>query len=136
LHLAGQQAAKRAAYAEAISQLEKGLELLETLPGTPERNRQELLIQVALGQVLTPIKGYTAPEVEQAYVRAQVLCHDEEETYEFLQALVGLWVFYTARAELRRARELAEQTPRLAERWGDSAFVQVAQEMLGLLIPA
>src|SRR5262249_11796750 len=40
---AGQQAAARSAHAEAISHLTKGLELLKTLPDTPERTQQELL---------------------------------------------------------------------------------------------
>src|SRR5262249_34971592 len=39
---AGQSASQRSAYVEAISHLTKGLELLKTLPDTPERVQQEL----------------------------------------------------------------------------------------------
>ena len=46
---AGQQAVQRSANQEAISHLRKGLELLGTLPDTPERARQELDLQMASG---------------------------------------------------------------------------------------
>src|ERR1043166_8685491 len=42
LHLAGQQAVQRSAHAEAINHLTTALELLQTLPDTPERAQQEL----------------------------------------------------------------------------------------------
>ena len=46
---AGQRAIQRSANVEAISHLTKGLELLKTLPDTPERTQQELTLQIALG---------------------------------------------------------------------------------------
>ena len=46
---AGQKASQRSAYAEAIGHLSRGLELLKTLPDTPERAQQELSLQLALG---------------------------------------------------------------------------------------
>ena len=64
---AGQRAMERSANIEAISHLTKGLEVLKTLPETPERHQQELTLQLALGAALSMLKGYTAPETEQAY---------------------------------------------------------------------
>src|SRR5262249_53167461 len=64
---AGRRASQRSAYVEASSHLTKGLELLKTLPDTPERTQQELTLQIALGTPLIASKGYGAPEVEQAY---------------------------------------------------------------------
>jgi hypothetical protein len=46
---AGQRAIQRSAHAEAIAHLSKGLEVLKTLPDTPDRVEQELSLQVALG---------------------------------------------------------------------------------------
>src|SRR5262249_36325359 len=47
---AGQRAIERSANLEAVSHLTKGLEVLKTLPpDTPERARQELELQMALG---------------------------------------------------------------------------------------
>ena len=55
--------ARLSANIEAISHLTKGLELLETLPDTPERTQQELTLQIALGVPLRATKGLAAPEV-------------------------------------------------------------------------
>ena len=55
---------QRSAYAEAIQQVNRGVELLATLPASPERDRQELSMQIALGEALMATQGYTAPEVE------------------------------------------------------------------------
>src|SRR5262249_2035299 len=67
---AGQKAFQRSANVEAISHLTKGLELLQTLPDTPERLQQELTLQITLGPPLQYTKGWGAPEVEQTYERA------------------------------------------------------------------
>src|SRR5262249_51943071 len=58
LRSAGQNAARRSAYGEVVSLLTKGLELLTTLPDTPERTQQELALQLALGDALVTVKGY------------------------------------------------------------------------------
>lgn len=70
---ASQRAIQRSDHAEAGGHLIRGLEVLATLPDTPERLRQELVLQMALGQTLMEMKGYNAPEVEQAYNRARML---------------------------------------------------------------
>jgi hypothetical protein len=54
--------------------LTRGLELLETQPETLARAQQELDLQLALGPALMAAKGWAAPEVEQTYARAKVLC--------------------------------------------------------------
>jgi predicted ATPase len=113
---AGQRAAQRSAYVEAISHLTKGLELLKTLPDTPERAQQELTLQIALGGPFIATKGYTAPEVERVYSRARTLCQQVGETPQLFPVLMGLYRFYSARAEHETARELAEQLLALAQR--------------------
>jgi predicted ATPase len=60
---AGQQSVARSAMAEAVAQLQKGLDLLAELPETPSRQLQELNLRFALGPALIGIKGYAAPEV-------------------------------------------------------------------------
>ena len=59
---AGQKAVQRSANVEAIGHFTKGLELLKTLPDTPERTQQELDLQTALGLSFDGRKGYAAPE--------------------------------------------------------------------------
>jgi predicted ATPase len=131
---AGQRAAQRSANAEAISHLTKGLELLKTLPDTPERLQQELALQTTLGPVLMGIKGYAAPEVEATYSRARELCQQVGETPQLFQALGGLCVFYLVRAELQTARELAERCLRLAQSVQDPVLLLWAHLWLGIIL--
>src|SRR5262249_55023194 len=108
-----------------------GLELLKTLPDTPERAQQELTLQLAQGAPLMATKGLAAPEVEQAYARALELCRHVGETPQLFPALAGLRIFYTARGELPTARALGEQLLRPAQRVQDPALLVEAHIALG-----
>ena len=82
---AGQRALERSANLEAIEHLTRGLEVLKTLPDTPERAQQELDLQTALGPALMAPRGLAAPEVEYAYARARELCQQVGETPQLFQ---------------------------------------------------
>jgi predicted ATPase len=131
LQLAGQQAAQQSANAEAVTHLTTALELLKTLPDTPERTQQELTLHLALGAPLVAIKGYTAPEIEATYRRALELCRQGGEPAQRFPALAGLWTFYIARAEYGTTRELAEQLLTLAQSAQDPALLLGAHDALG-----
>jgi predicted ATPase/class 3 adenylate cyclase len=132
---AGVRALRRSATLEAISHLTTGLEVLKTLPNSPERLQHELDVQIPLGRALTVTKGYAAPEVGHAYARARELCQQVGETPQLFPVLRGLWNFYLIRTELRTARELAEQLLQLAQRTQDPALLQQAHSaMAGALV--
>jgi class 3 adenylate cyclase/DNA-binding winged helix-turn-helix (wHTH) protein/tetratricopeptide (TPR) repeat protein len=128
---AGQRAVERSANVEAISHFTKGLELLKTLPDTPERVQQELTLQLALGSPLLMIKGHTASEVEQVYNRALNLCQRVGDSPQRFSALMGLWRFYFSRARLRTARDLSEQCFTVAQRMQDPVLLHEAHVALG-----
>jgi predicted ATPase len=128
---AGQRAIQRSAHTEAVAHLSRGLELLKSLPDTPERTQQELGMQVALGPVLMAAKGPATPEVLHAYARARELCQQVGETPEIFPVLWGLWRFYCVRGEHQTARELAEQCLNLAQRVQDPALLLVAHHAVG-----
>jgi predicted ATPase len=128
---AGQKASQRSANIEAIAHLTKGLELLKTLPDTPERSQQELTLQTTLGPVLIATKGFAAPEVEKTYTRARELCRQVGETSQLFLVLRGLWTFYNTRAELQTAHELGEQFLSLAQGVQDPALLVEAHRVLG-----
>jgi predicted ATPase len=128
---AGERAAQRSAFVEAISHLTKGLELLKTLPESPERTQQELALQVALGGSLMVTKGFAAPEAEQAYTRARELCRQVGETPHLFSVLMGLRRFYFMRGKLQSARELGEQLLTLSQNLQDSGLVARAYLMQG-----
>jgi len=105
---------RRFAYREAVRLSRRGLELIERLPDTPERARQELHLHITLGMPLIATEGYAAPDVGTAYTRARELCRQLGEPPEISSVLWGLWTFYVVKSELNTAHEIAEEFLRLA----------------------
>jgi predicted ATPase len=130
-HHAGQQAAERSAHVEAISHLTKGLELLATLPETPQRLQREADMLIALGASLLAVRGFAAPEVGQTYIRARHLCQRLENPSQLSPALRGLYSYYYTRAELQTAHTLGEQLLALAQQAHDATLLLVAHAVLG-----
>jgi predicted ATPase len=119
-HKAGLKANDRSAHTEAIRHLRKGLDVLATVPDSPDCARQELRLQNVLGRSLQAAKGYAAPEVEHVYARARELCQQVGDALESCSVLGGHYSFYIVRAELQTARELAEHFLHLAQHLPDS----------------
>jgi predicted ATPase len=133
-HRAGARASERSAYVDAIAHFEKGLAKVQKLPETTERDKLELALQFDLSTSLIVFKGYTAPEVEQAYVRAHALCQQVGETPTLVPVLQGLRRLYAlrgGRGDAQKARELGEQILTLAREQNDTALLQEAHWALG-----
>jgi class 3 adenylate cyclase/predicted ATPase len=131
---AGQDAGERSAHLEAIAHVSKGLEVLQTLPNSPERVQHELALHLALGASLTATEGYGAPEVERAYTRARTLCQEMGDTPQLIPVLFGLWRFYVQRGQLQTARELGEQCLTLAQRGYEPVHLLRAHNTLGVTL--
>jgi class 3 adenylate cyclase/predicted ATPase len=128
---AGQQAVERSAYVEAIAHLTTGLAVLQHLPETPARRRQEVGMLTALGSAFIAHKGPGALDVEHTYTRALALCHQSDETPEALPVLWGLFHFYTLRAAHQKVYALAQQLLTVAQRRQDATGLLLAHFALG-----
>jgi class 3 adenylate cyclase/tetratricopeptide (TPR) repeat protein len=128
---AGDRSKARSAYVEAATHLTKGLDVLKTLPNTPERSRYELDMQLALGQALDITKGPSALEVEHAYTRARELCRQVEDTPKLVAVLGGLSTFYRLRGDPLSARDLGEQLLTLTQPLNDPQRLAYAHWVLG-----
>jgi predicted ATPase len=128
---AGEQASDRSANLEAISHFTIGIELLKTLPETPEHTQQALALHIALGAALLMTKGQAAPEVEHTYIEARMLCQRMGETPELAPVLLGLWRFYIARPQLHTAQDIGETLLRQAQCAHDPALAVIANYALG-----
>jgi class 3 adenylate cyclase/predicted ATPase len=128
---AGQRAVERSANAEAIQHFRHGLALLPTLPETPDRLQQELLLHIALATPLVALKGFGGAEVVQTYARAQDLCQQVRETPQLFPALWGGWLFHFTRGEHHTARARGEHLLGLAQRLQDSALLVESHFALG-----
>jgi tetratricopeptide (TPR) repeat protein/predicted Ser/Thr protein kinase len=119
LQKAGNKAVRLSAGEEAITHYKKALELLQTLPETPERAQQELGLQLALAVPIQATKGFGAPELGRAVVRARELCQKIGETPELFTALCQLATYYATTAQYRTALKLLEQIAQIAEQSKD-----------------
>ena len=127
---AGEVAIRRSANKEAISQLTTGLELLKTLPDSPERAQQELTMLVTLGAPLAAAKGYSAPEVERTFTRARELCQQLGEIPQLFPVMYRLSGYYLLRGEFDKALEIGEQMLGLARTAQDPDFALEAHSSM------
>jgi tetratricopeptide (TPR) repeat protein len=134
LERAGQQSISRASHAEAITLFGSALELLKTLPETPERPKKELALQLGLGSSLQAIKGLSALEVGQTFARAYELCPLIEATPQLFEVLLGLTGFYVSSVRLSRAYELTQQLVGIAEDGRDVKSLITAYALSGMVL--
>jgi class 3 adenylate cyclase/predicted ATPase len=120
---AGQRAAERSAHAEAIAHLRKGLMLVERVTDPAERARRELDLQLVLAPVLIATKSWSAPEVEQAYLRARDLCRQAGDVAQLFTVSWGLWLVYQQRCEFKMARNLLDELFSVARRSADPGLL-------------
>ncbi len=134
--LAGEKSMRRSANLEAITHFGKAQELLKALPETPERFQQELALHLAQGTPLIATRGFASPDVAKVYGRARELCQMAGETLPLFPIYWALWSFYTARAEHKTARELAEQCLRMADGADNSELRVLGHHALGVTMLA
>jgi DNA-binding winged helix-turn-helix (wHTH) protein/predicted ATPase len=128
--LAAETAIRRSAHAEAVAHSKAGLELLKSLPDSPQRIEQELALLVTLGVSLVATNGYSTAEVGDTFARAREICVRAGETPRLFIVLFGLWLFYVVRPDLRSAEGLAKQLFALGKKVGDPALLVEAHYAL------
>jgi predicted ATPase/class 3 adenylate cyclase len=111
---AGEQAVRRAANREAIEHFRRAVALLPARPETVERDRTELAILSQLGPALMSVHGWPAPEVGEAFERAERVARRLESSSDLTPPLVGLWLFHVARGQFARAEEISSELFRIA----------------------
>ena len=85
-----------------------------TLPTKWSVLGSRLNYQVAMGAAFMAVRGFGAPEVHEAYVRAEALCDGLGGRADIFPALWGQWLFRWGRSEIDAAWRLGS---RLFWRW-------------------
>ncbi|MGY0197173.1 AAA family ATPase [Leptothrix sp. BB-4] len=129
---AGQLAVASSATTEAESHLRHGLEAIEHLPASDERDRQELALLSPLGVALTIQQGWAAPAVAAVYQRAKLLSERVGPNPQLFWVLWGLWAFYLVKGEQHRAIEFAERMAGMADSMDSASLRLEADFALGL----
>ncbi len=128
------QAARQALYdganQEALENLTRGLQFLERLAETPDRDRQELGLRSALGRLLMEVEG-PAADVERNFDRALELSKKLGEIPQLFAALHGLWTFHLVQSSQEMATRVADQLYELAQHTEDRQFLIAAHDARG-----
>jgi predicted ATPase len=127
----GQRALAHSANVEAIADFRKALQLLSALPEAPERTKQEIDIQLALGIPLIAVQGYASAETCEAFSRARTLCLQIGNVPEYFQALFGLWGFCWMGGKNHDALPMAEEFLSRSQALSDPVLLMVAHRVMG-----
>jgi predicted ATPase len=110
------------------------------LPETPERAKQEIDIQLALGIPLIAVQGYASAETREAFSRARTLClrmgNNPEclrmgNNPEYFQALFGLWGHSWMGGKNDDALRMADEFLSRSRALSDPVLLMVAHRVMG-----
>ena len=131
LRKAAQRSIERSSNVEAIGHLTGALELLQSLPNSPERKQTRLDLQVILAQAMIASHGYAAPSTRRILLRAKELIDESTSLSQKFAILFGIWVCHYVAGDVAKQRDAALEFFAEAERTDDTAVHCVAHRILG-----
>ena len=134
LRLAGIQAMARGALPHAIRDFEHALGLLKEFPSGPDRDALELQLLNPLGTAYIAVRGYAAPEVGPAFVRARELCERIGQPPQLFAVVWGNFAWRVVRGEMGLSMDLAREAIDLAKRFDDPGIWMEALFLLGVTL--
>jgi class 3 adenylate cyclase len=126
LALAAKQAYQRAAYADSQALLQQGLEWINRLPESIDRDSQEFELASTLVLVLTYLKGTSAPEMRAAAERAVALARKGNNPSQFISQLYWTFLAVWQAGDYSGAAAYADQMLDLAQREGSATSLSMA----------
>src|SRR5262249_6680204 len=121
----------RGAAAEAAAQLYRALALLNDVSDNDKRGRQELELQIALGNALAAATGYTGVETDAAVRRASELCLKVGDSGQLIRVTCGQFRSHFAGGRQRPALAVAHELLALSERLDNDSGRQVGYASIG-----
>jgi class 3 adenylate cyclase/tetratricopeptide (TPR) repeat protein len=119
-HVAGELASRRMAVPEAIAHLNQGLDLVSTLPQSPERDARELGLRCLLGPAWLALEGWAAPAVWTSLHPALALAKSLQRQDALLPILSGLFSNIHAQGRVAESVLWAEEVLEIAKATGDA----------------
>jgi len=108
----------RHAFKEAEEAYRQALDILKTLPESPERDGRELELMNRFAQVIGMTLGWNAPEAADAAARALALAERSDNLAQLVMQLFGTWAAVVTRGDLPAASTFADQMLDRARREG------------------
>jgi class 3 adenylate cyclase/tetratricopeptide (TPR) repeat protein len=131
LRRAGILASAKSAFPEAIGHLTTGLELVKTLLPGVERDRAEWDLLTVLTVCLSVTSGAGSKQRGDALMRMSELSEQFGDDARLFYVVASRSDFHGVRDELHRERELSEQAVAIAEKSGNSSYLENACNRLG-----
>jgi class 3 adenylate cyclase/DNA-binding response OmpR family regulator/predicted ATPase len=128
---AGRRAVERSANAEAIRHLQRALDMVGSLPDSPERRRSALGWEVMLGQAVIAERGYAAPETKKVLLEARTLFDDLTDPSQKFAILYMRWACHYVGGEISEQTDAATEFLVEAERHNDTAVLCIAHRLVG-----
>jgi class 3 adenylate cyclase/DNA-binding response OmpR family regulator/predicted ATPase len=128
---AGRRAIERSANAEAIRHLQRAIDMVRSLPDSPERRHLALGWEVMLGQAMIADRGYAAPETKKVLLQAKALFNDLTDSSQKFAILYMTWACHYVGGEISKQTDAATEFLVEAERHSDTAVLCVAHRLLG-----
>src|SRR5262249_22417655 len=107
-----------------ISCLDSALRLVDELPDTADRARNELRLRQLYTTVLSQTTGYTAGTLLQNLARTRALCEQLGDAGALFDALSALYLLHANSGRVALAQEVEPELFRLSKRLGASAALQ------------
>ena len=116
---------------EAVTQLQKGLDLLTSMPDNASRQQQELDLRTALGPALIATRGWASQLAGETYARARLLAEQLDRSDYLFPLLHGQCAFHIVRSEQKLALSLAQQMEEIGKARNDAAILLVERMLRG-----
>ena len=138
---AGQRSLERSALIEAVAQFTRALDQFASLPATPALRREQIRLQVGLGNALFHAKGAAAAETKAGFDKARVMIEQAEALGEPLEdplllysVLYGFFIAKFIDFDGDAACPLARQFLALAEQQKATAPIMIGHRLLGMTL--
>ena len=121
----------RGAAAEATAQLYHAIALLNDVSDDDKRWRQELELQITLGNALAAATGYSGTEKDAAFRRARELCRKVGDTEQFIRVAWGQFTGHFVGGRQRSALAVAHELLDLSARLDNDGGRQMGHASIG-----
>ncbi len=132
--MAGQRAYFRSHYPDAVRYLMQAEEILSKLPEGLERDRQEVPVQLLLGQCQFTREGAASLGAQKAWGRALELAERVGDPASIFRALLCMRVSAHASSGARQAHDYSQRLIQMAERLNDPVMLSEACSWHGLTL--
>ncbi len=122
--IACQRSANNMAHIETSNLAISTLKDVQKLPESKERNQIEKEIHLLHGPALLAVRGWSSPEIGEAYTKAKELSSAEDDLEGLAKITRGLWAYYMVSSQLDASVKIANELQSLAEEY-ESDDIQI-----------